>query len=100
MPSTKQRCECSTDDGIECRDCGRTEFAGYCAAHWIELSRESRDELLSRYVPDPEPIIQPEVVEHVRTVYPAIPWRTRVLMGLWRVAMTAAVAWMMWRARR
>lgn len=92
MPETGNYCEAP-----ECTDNGREEFCGFCGYHWMKLNPEQRAVLLERYQPDVEPIIQP-VVERVRTIYPVRTWLEGSCLWAWRVGVTAALCWQLWRA--
>jgi hypothetical protein len=80
-------CGCRQSWGVE-------EFYGYCSDCWKDLEPEDRATLRGE-----EPPVK-EIVHHVETVYPPKPGL--LLRGIgwtWRAAVTAAIAYLVWRSR-
>lgn len=89
-------------------------FFGYCADCWKDLEPSQRAILKGEEPPvkevihehhwetPPLPSTKIEVVERVlpaREIIRAVPISHRILLGLWRVAITGVVGWILWRMR-
>lgn len=67
-------------------------YFGICPQCWSRLSPDKRAVLGGT-----EP---PQVIERVRTVYPVKPRIVIALAWLWRVVVSGALVWVIWRTRR
>lgn len=75
--------------GVTCGELSSRETLGYCQHHFVRLSRRRREILARAMRGEPEP-------PPTRTMLPA----SRLFVRIWAVAITVAVAWMMWRMTR
>lgn len=82
------------DENGEALTCGcdknlaRSEFCGFCEVCWLALPEEQRAILRRDYVE------QAEVIERVRTIYPAKRILGTVSLVVWRLLVTGLVGWL------
>lgn len=74
---------------LSCGASGWADYGGLCGKHWADLSPEKRSVLLGHETPI-ERIIR-------QTVIPARSRTATAALWLWRIGVTGAVGWMLWR---